>query len=202
MRLIGPLAISLLVSGQPQLHRAGAARSSLLFPGDDDDDPAMYTAQRGSSAAPNTWTKGTLERGGDYWYRESASGEPEISLTDPNDGWQVGVLANGQEYVWKEGTNEDDEPQVELLGSAEEGFGDDEDDGADDFGEWQVGVLPSGREYLWRQVEGTDEPEVRLWFESTLDSGAPFWYDEDGEVSLNNPFEMAARRRGGRSPLS
>ena len=40
---------------------------------------------------------------------------------------------------------------------------------------WQVGTLPSGKRYLWRLPLGASEPEVKLWSQSTLDSGAPFW---------------------------
>ena len=181
---------SLLVAGQPQLRGRSKAQqhiTSQLFPGGDDFE---YTPPSGGGGdAPNAWRKGKLELGGDYWFRETASGEPEISLTDPNEGWKVGVLPNGQEYVWKEGADEEGEPQVELLG---EGAMEQDEEGGG-VGEWNVATLPSGREYLWRQVEGEDEPEVRLWFQSTLDSGAPFWYDDTGEITLSDPFESARR---------
>ena len=55
---------------------------------------------------------------------------------------------------------------------------------------WQIGVLASGRRYLWRG--DTEDPDIRLWEQSFLDSGKPFWYTSDGAVSLTDPFDLRA----------
>ena len=54
--------------------------------------------------------------------------------------------------------------------------------------------LASGRRYMWRGGGEDDdaraEPEVRLWEQSSLDSGKPFWYTAEGKVSLTDPFDL------------
>ncbi|KAL3913756.1 MAG: hypothetical protein SGPRY_007869 [Prymnesium sp.] len=55
---------------------------------------------------------------------------------------------------------------------------------------WKVGRMSDGSRFLWRanpQDEG--DPEVWLWKESRLESGEPFWFDSDGEISLTDPFD-------------
>ena len=151
------------------------AQCNLLFPGDGGDvrDPA---------ASKCAWKKGKLEQGGEYWWRETADGEPEISLTEPNNGWRVATLDGGSEYFWRE-TGNPDEPEVRLSKFMDEG-----PTGNAGGRSWRIGTLATGKRYLWRLPSGSDDPEVKMWSESRLDSGAPFWYDEDGEISLTDPF--------------
>lgn len=164
--------------------RANDPECSLLFPGDGKDEN-----KRVNDAA---WRKGKLTLGGEYWWREAGSGEPEISLTDPTDEWKVGVLEeDGREYFWRDRDGEDD---IEVRLARYPGEDPDEDAGDDEEkGDWKIGVLPSGREYLWRESDDPDDPEVQWWTEGVLDSGEPFWYDEDGEVVLSDPFTKARR---------
>ena len=63
------------------------------------DDPLVSTA----------WRLGKLSRGDPYWYRDDTeTGEPEISLTDPLEGWKVGVLESGREYFFRATDDGDD----------------------------------------------------------------------------------------------
>ena len=85
--------------------RATDPQCSLLFPGDGlngfgdpEDEPSDSLA----------WRKGKLALGGDYWWRETADGDPEISLTNPFDEWKVGRLEDsGREYFWRERDSEE-----------------------------------------------------------------------------------------------
>ncbi|KAL1511777.1 hypothetical protein AB1Y20_005063 [Prymnesium parvum] len=64
-----------------------------------------------------------------------------------------------------------------------------EDSGGHDGGTWKVGEMESGARFLWREGAGDGkEPVIWLWYESTLESGKPFWYDADGDISLTDPF--------------
>ena len=163
--------------------RASDPECNLLFPDDGKD---------GSETVSDTaWRKGKLTLGGDYWWRETGEGEPEISLSDPTDEWKVGVLEeDGREYFWRDREGSDD---IEVRLARYPGEEPGEDDGEDGKGAWKVAVLPSGREYLWRESDDPDDPDVQWWTEGTLDSGEPFWYDEDGEVVLSDPFAKARR---------
>ena len=160
--------------------------NDLLFPGDggggidDDDELEDDTA---------AWRKGKLSLGGEYWWRETGDGEPEISLTDPTDEWKVGTLEeSGREYFWRARDGDDEDMEVRLARYDGEDPSVAEAD-ASASGGWRIGTLPSGREYLWREnADDPDDPEVQWWTESTLDNGKPFWYDEDGEVTLKDPF--------------
>ena len=162
-------------------------RCSLLFP----DDDLEYDFKKPSSedSGSGAWRKGKLTMGGDYWWRESRYGEPEISLTDPTDEWKVGKTDEGREYFWRERDGEEDDVEVRLARFEGEQPGDADDDAGE--GDWRIGKLPSGREYLWRQSNDPDDPDVQWWTQGKLDSGEPFWYDEDGEVTLSDPFERA-----------
>jgi hypothetical protein len=150
-----------------------------LFPDDNDPFTPPATAGVGSRA----WRKGTLERGRDYWWREPSGGDPEIILHEPSDEWKAGTLASGREYLWRSSASGgEDDPDIVLLG--------DEDDSSH---QWKVGTLKSGKRYLWRDnPDDPDDPEIKMWSESQLKSGKPFWYDEDGEISLSDPFAAAA----------
>lgn len=164
--------------------RTSDPQANLLFPGD--GGVPSGGGEPDSSAA---WRKGKLTLGGDYWWRETGDSEPEISLTDPTDDWRVGTLdADGREYFWRESAD-GEEVEVRLARYDGDEPGDDEEEG----GGWRLGVLPSGREYLWRETDDPDDPDVQWWTEGTLDSGEPFWYDEEGEVTLTDPFARARR---------
>lgn len=142
--------------------------SSLVFP-DDDDEP--------NTAA---WRKGRLATGNEYWWRELRNGgEPEISLTDPSRQWEVASLPSGRQYYYRS-TDDPNDPEIRLLSEMREE--------PDEAAEWKVGVLASGRKYLWRETDDPDDPDVKFYHESKLESGAPFWYDDDGEVVLSDPF--------------
>ena len=140
----------------------------LVFPRD--DSPAGRDEQ-------GQWRKGKLpESDVTYWWRNSDGGEPEIAVSAPEGEWKVGTLDDGREYFWREGSDPDD-PEIRLPGSAQDG------------GErWRIGVLESGRRYMWRG--NGDDTDVRLWEQSSLDSGKPFWYTADGAVSLTDPFDL------------
>ncbi len=162
--------------------RATDPQCSLLFPGDGLNGYGNPDEEPSDSRA---WRKGKLALGGEYWWRETGDGEPEISLTNPFDEWKVGRLEDsGREYFWRERDSEEDGMEVRLAS-----FDGEEPDSTD--APWRIGQLPSGREYLWRETSDPDDPEVQWWSQSTLDSGEPFWYDEDGEVSLTDPFARA-----------
>jgi hypothetical protein len=129
---------------------------SLLFPGDDilDEGPDNDGA----------WRKGKLSLGGDYWWRETGNGPPEISLRDPTDEWKVGVLDEGREYFWREREDSPDDPEVRLARYTGE------EPGESSAGpQWRIGTLPSGRKYLWRETDDPDDPEVQWWTESTME---------------------------------
>ena len=161
-------------------RRSGAStiRLGLVFP----------DSQEGTPAEPRTWRKGTIGDGGtSYWWRpgEREFDEPEVTTTAPADDWKVGKLANGREFLWREGDDPND-PEINMLkGSA---LAASEPEVSADG--WRIGVLASGRRYLWRG--GALDPEVRFWESSTLDSGKVFWYTADGKVSLTDPYDLRA----------
>jgi hypothetical protein len=99
----------------------------------------------------------------------------------------VGKLENGREFLWREG-NDPNDPEIALQGSEVEATSapDTSPDG------WRIGVLASGRRYLWRG--SAEDPEVRFWDSSTLESGKVFWYTGDGHVSLTDPFDLRSRQ--------
>ena len=110
-------------------------------------------------------------------------GEPEISLTDPASDWQVGTLPSGRQYFFRP-TDDEDDPEVRLLSDLSE-----EPSEVDTISDWKVGTLPSGRQHLWRDnLDDPDDPEIKMYSEGSLDSGQPFWYDDEGTVVLNDPF--------------
>ena len=158
--------------------------NDLLFPG----DGGSPQDDNGPEDDASAWRKGKLTLGGDYWWRETGDGEPEISLTDPTEQWKVGMLEDtGREYFWRARDGDEDDLEVRLARYDGE---DPSEADADGVMSWKIGTLPSGREYLWRENDADpDDPEVQWWTESTLDNGNPFWYDEDGEVTLKDPFE-------------
>ena len=96
----------------------------------------------------------------------------------------AGLRIRAASISWRERDSEEDGMEVRLAS-----FDGEEPDSTD--APWRIGQLPSGREYLWRETSDPDDPEVHRWSQSTLDSGEPFWYDEDGEVSLTDPFARA-----------
>ena len=91
--------------------------------------------------------------------------------------------ASGATYWWREGLLHPDDPEISMTDPTAP-LGDYE-------AAWKVGQLESGQRYLWRESsdDDDDEPEVWSWTEATLDSGAPYWFDEDGAISLQCPFE-------------
>ena len=118
-----------------------------------------------------------------------------MSLTDPTDDWKVGTLPSGREYFFRANPEDPDDPEVRLTTDLDE---EPSEASAALSAEWRVGTLPSGRRYLWRETDDPDDPEVKMYSESTLDSGQPFWYDDDGEVLLSNPFAGAAAEQPAR----
>ena len=163
------------------------------------DDPLVSAA----------WRLGQLSRGDPYWYRDNAeTGEPEISLTDPLEGWKVGVLESGREYFFRL-TDDGDDTEVRLASFESEESEPSESSKAPNGGgsssssssssdTWRIGTTATGREYTWRynpDAPEDEEPEVRLWAESVDDSGNTFWWDEggSGEVRLHDPFLHARR---------
>ena len=112
--------------------------------------------------------------------------EPEMMLRDEfmlrdedeaedEEEWRKARLPSGREYLWRHSDSGDvDDPDIVLLDK------------------WRVGTTSKGRRYLWREnADNPEDPEVKFWSESTLNSGAPFWYAEDGEISLTDPFAAA-----------
>jgi hypothetical protein len=97
--------------------------------------------------------------------------------------WVKGVLSSGDDYWWRfdpeSGVDEEDaEIALEQPPDA-----------------WRMGELPDGRPYIWRDGEDEDDPEIMIWSERELSSGAPFWYAEDGTVSLTDPFDLTVVQR-------
>ena len=145
-------------------------------------------SQEGEPIDPRAWRKGTVgESSVTYWWRqgEGESAAPEVSTTPPADDWKVGLLDSGREFLWREGANPDD-PDIKLEPSSANAAS--EPDVSPEG--WRIGVLASGRRYLWRG--SAEDPEVRFWESSTLESGSVFWYTGDGHVSLSDPFDLRA----------
>ena len=93
--------------------RATDPQCSLLFPG---DGPNGYGNPDEEPSDSRAWRKGKLALGGEYWWRETGDGEPEISLTNPFDEWKVGRLEDsGREYFWRERDSEEDGMEVRLV---------------------------------------------------------------------------------------
>ena len=160
--------------------RGSAIHLGLVFP----------DSQEGTPADPRSWRKGTVgDSSTTYWWRKGVheSDAPEVSNTPPAEDWKVGKLENGREFLWREG-NDPDDPEIALQGSEVEATSapDTSPDG------WRIGVLASGRRYLWRG--SAEDPEVRFWDSSTLESGNVFWYTGDGHVSLKDPFDLRSRQ--------
>ena len=160
--------------------RGSAIHLGLVFP----------DSQEGTPADPRSWRKGTVgDSSTTYWWRKGVheSDAPEVSSTPPAEDWKVGKLENGREFLWREG-NDPDDPEIALQGSEVEATSapDTSPDG------WRIGVLASGRRYLWRG--SAEDPEVRFWDSSTLESGNVFWYTGDGHVSLKDPFDLRSRQ--------
>ena len=160
--------------------RGSAIQLGLVFP----------DSQEGTPADPRSWRKGTVgDSSTTYWWRKGVheSDAPEVSNTPPAEDWKVGKLENGREFLWREG-NDPDDPEIALQGSEVEATSapDTSPDG------WRIGVLASGRRYLWRG--SAEDPEVRFWDSSTLESGKVFWYTGDGHVSLTDPFDLRSRQ--------
>ena len=130
-----------------------------------------------------------------YWYRDLHGAEPEISLHDPLEGWEVGLLESGCEYFYNARiAGADGAPHVLLTSfDAEEATADAEEVTAMADG-WRVAELPSGRQYLWRNNPNDPaDPEVRFWREARLESGKLFWYDEgsdSNEIVFDDPFSQ------------
>jgi hypothetical protein len=165
----------------PYCLRAASICCGLVFPESDEPSPFPRSrlSQGSTSEEGRRWRKGKLpDSSVTYWWREGQDGgEPEIAMTAPPEDWKVGMLSDGRQYLWREGDNPDD-PDIKMLGDAV----------TQSNAGWRVGTLPSGRRYLWRGE--AHDPEVRLWEQSYLDSGKPFWYTADGAVSLTDPFDL------------
>ena len=43
---------------------------------------------------------------------------------------------------------------------------------------------------MWRDNPDDDgDPEIAIWKEAALESGQAYWYDDDGNISLRDPFD-------------
>lgn len=138
-----------------------------------------------------------------YWYRDLHGAEPEISLHDPFEGWEVGLLESGCEYFYNARiAGADGAPHVLLTSfDAEEVSEADAEEVAAMTDGWRIAELPSGRQYLWRNnPDDPSDPEVRFWREAKLESGKLFWYDEgsdSNEIVFDDPFSQFTHGGGG-----
>lgn len=83
------------------------------------------------------WRKASLSpTGQEYWWRESVTGEIEISVELPIDAWRVGMLPSGRPYTWRPSVHNPEDPEVRV---------------------WHFDYLESGRRYWW-----TDDGAVSL----------------------------------------
>ena len=84
-------------------------------------------------------------------------------------------LSSDLRYWWRSAGDEDAAPEVALEQPKDA---------------WRLSMLPNGKPYLWRESDDPDDPDIRLWRRSTLQSGDPFWYTEEGAVALSDPHDL------------